>query len=313
MKKRIVLLLLFITLICTLVGCGCEHEWNESDCLTPKTCTLCGETEGEPLGHAFLDATCTTPKTCSLCSITDGDPLPHTPGDAVITTDYIRAVTIETQSCADCAAVLSTSEASISLVDGEFFCLSPEEFVARLNHIYTESCMTNWDAALEVESGKTRDFFMAVLRRDGIACGRVFFTSTQQAVTEENKNDRIVSHISVNIYYQKIAEQQAAQSGMDSSNVLDQIFTLFGDTDLFMDVLKPVIQACNPNATDAEAADFVGLAYDKTSNPFGMEEIVFQSECGDIYVEVCNFFLANLSYMINISTTPERWVNPGKT
>jgi DNA-directed RNA polymerase subunit RPC12/RpoP len=29
----------------------CEHEWLDATCTTPKTCSLCGKTEGEALGH----------------------------------------------------------------------------------------------------------------------------------------------------------------------------------------------------------------------------------------------------------------------
>lgn len=29
----------------------CEHDWIDATCTTPKTCKLCGATEGEPLGH----------------------------------------------------------------------------------------------------------------------------------------------------------------------------------------------------------------------------------------------------------------------
>lgn len=29
------------------------HQWKDATCTTPKTCTVCGATEGEPLGHNF--------------------------------------------------------------------------------------------------------------------------------------------------------------------------------------------------------------------------------------------------------------------
>lgn len=44
----------------------------------PKTCTKCGETEGEPVAHAWVEATCTQAKHCTLCGKTDGAPLEHT-------------------------------------------------------------------------------------------------------------------------------------------------------------------------------------------------------------------------------------------
>lgn len=81
----------------------CEHVWNDATCTAPKTCTLCGETEGHalehdyqggscteeaacalcgktqaPTGHQWQEATCTSPKTCALCGETEGGPLGHT-------------------------------------------------------------------------------------------------------------------------------------------------------------------------------------------------------------------------------------------
>lgn len=78
----------------------CEHVWNDATCTAPKTCTLCGETEGHalehdyqgsscteeaacalcgktqaPTGHQWQEATCTSPKTCALCGETEGGPL----------------------------------------------------------------------------------------------------------------------------------------------------------------------------------------------------------------------------------------------
>ena len=81
--KRIALLCLVLACLLVLSGCGCKHEtWNEADCLTPKTCAECGETEGEALGHAWVDADCLTPKTCSVCGEVEGEALGHAWVDA---------------------------------------------------------------------------------------------------------------------------------------------------------------------------------------------------------------------------------------
>ena len=46
-----------------------NHDWSEATCTTPKTCTACGQTEGEALGHDpdEDDGNCTTPTLCSQC------------------------------------------------------------------------------------------------------------------------------------------------------------------------------------------------------------------------------------------------------
>lgn len=81
MKKSYILLLTL--LLCVgLAGCCLSHEWQEADCLTPKTCTKCGETEGEALGHSWAEATCTAPKTCTTCGETEGAALGHSWNDA---------------------------------------------------------------------------------------------------------------------------------------------------------------------------------------------------------------------------------------
>ena len=83
MKTRITVLLWIMVVVSSmLAGCGCEHEWGEATCLTPKTCTLCQTTEGEALGHSWEEATCAAPKTCTACGETEGETLPHTWNEA---------------------------------------------------------------------------------------------------------------------------------------------------------------------------------------------------------------------------------------
>ena len=51
------------------------HRWEDQTCESPKTCNLCGETEGAALGHTWMDANYQAPRTCSLCEATEGEPL----------------------------------------------------------------------------------------------------------------------------------------------------------------------------------------------------------------------------------------------
>lgn len=76
--KKILSIILALTVLCGLAGCGHEHRWAEATCTEPRTCTVCGETEGEALGHDWQDATCTAPRTCARCGETEGEALGHT-------------------------------------------------------------------------------------------------------------------------------------------------------------------------------------------------------------------------------------------
>lgn len=61
---------------CSVYG----HTWSNATCTTPKTCAVCGATEGYAIGHSWINATCTTPKTCSVCGATEGSALGHSRG-----------------------------------------------------------------------------------------------------------------------------------------------------------------------------------------------------------------------------------------
>ncbi len=94
MKKKLTVLLLIAACLLVLAGCGCEHEWAEADCVTPKHCSLCEETEGEPLGHVWFAATCEAPKTCETCGATEGDPKGHS---------WVEASCEEAKHCETCS------------------------------------------------------------------------------------------------------------------------------------------------------------------------------------------------------------------
>ena len=81
-------------------GCNKKHthDYEDATCTQPKICTICGQTEGDPLGHTydndcddicnvcgetrivqhqFIDATCEEPKTCIACGKQEGQALGH--------------------------------------------------------------------------------------------------------------------------------------------------------------------------------------------------------------------------------------------
>ena len=70
-----------------------EHDWADADCITPKTCKVCGETEGAPLDHNWADADCDTPKTCKVCGATEGTAAGHA---------WIDATCYSLKTCNNC-------------------------------------------------------------------------------------------------------------------------------------------------------------------------------------------------------------------
>lgn len=77
MKRIISTMLVLVILLFCLSSCGCDHVWQEATCVSPRTCSVCGKTEGTPLGHSFSDATCMAPKKCIVCGDTEGLPIEH--------------------------------------------------------------------------------------------------------------------------------------------------------------------------------------------------------------------------------------------
>ncbi len=98
MKKKIMAILMIATMIGSLLACGstevdsiseqtqtqetdvieekvCNHEWIDATCEAPRTCKVCGVTEGKPLEHDWKPATLDEPKTCKNCGATEGDPI----------------------------------------------------------------------------------------------------------------------------------------------------------------------------------------------------------------------------------------------
>lgn len=84
--RKILSILLAACMAMSLAGCCLNHDWKDATCTEPKTCSKCGETEGDPLGHEWKDATCTEPKTCSRCGATEGQAAGHKWKEANCTT-----------------------------------------------------------------------------------------------------------------------------------------------------------------------------------------------------------------------------------
>ena len=91
--KRITAFAIVTALLFLLCACGHVHSWTEADCTSPRTCSSCGQTQGEALGHRWQEATCTAPKTCLRCGVTESAPLGH---------DWTKATCAAPKTCLRC-------------------------------------------------------------------------------------------------------------------------------------------------------------------------------------------------------------------
>ena len=95
---------MYIESIVATKAAACNHTWVDATCAAPKTCSACGETEGEKLTHAWVDATCAAPKTCSACGETEGEKLAHT---------WVDATCTEPKACSTCGKVYGKEEKAL--------------------------------------------------------------------------------------------------------------------------------------------------------------------------------------------------------
>ena len=93
MKRKILAILLVLACTTSLAGCQCKHEWVAADCVTPKTCTRCQETEGASLGHDWLAATCEEAQTCKVCGAVEGIATGHS---------WVEATCMAPKHCENC-------------------------------------------------------------------------------------------------------------------------------------------------------------------------------------------------------------------
>ena len=181
MKKVLSLIaILCLALVC-FAGCDlfnqptetpCEHTWADATCTAPKTCSLCGATDGEALGHteetvAGTAATCTESgmtdgKKCTVCGVTTVeqtaiDALGHKAGkdDGDVTTavtcercDYVfveakEAITLTIPTFENGAVI--TDKMNYAIGDTVKLTINPDFGYAQKLTIDGEPLMLDWN------------------------------------------------------------------------------------------------------------------------------------------------------------------------
>ncbi len=184
-KGRMSIVLTLMVGAMMLSACGHEHTWEEATCTEPKTCSECGETEGEALGHTWKEATCTEAKTCSVCGETEGEALGHTWVEATCTTPKTCSVCGATEGEAlghQVSEWETTEEASCSEEGTEQgTCETCNETITRAID-KVEHTPGDWEVTEEATSGKegTQTKYCTV-------CGQVLESQNYTLTDEEIK------------------------------------------------------------------------------------------------------------------------------
>ena len=164
------------------------HTWTDATCSAPKTCTVCGATEGEALehsyncvvtaqptctaagvntytcsacgdsytesiaalGHTWTDATCTAPKTCTVCGATEGAALEHNYNCVVTAQPTCTSTGVKTYTCSACGDSYTESIAALGHTWTDATCSAPKTCAvcgategAALEHTYDNACDAN--------------------------------------------------------------------------------------------------------------------------------------------------------------------------
>jgi hypothetical protein len=93
------------------------HSWMEPTCVEPQICSVCGDKQGEALGHDWEAASCDAPQTCRICGEKEGDKLEHVYSVATCvtkstcelcgkTTGKLAAHTYEKNVCTLCGDIM---------------------------------------------------------------------------------------------------------------------------------------------------------------------------------------------------------------
>lgn len=85
------------------------------------------------LGHSWIDATCTDPKTCHVCGATEGKAIGHNASEwSEWDINYDEAVNSRELTCIECEEIIETQEETITtFVSGNYFTIHPAGFASR--------------------------------------------------------------------------------------------------------------------------------------------------------------------------------------
>lgn len=308
LMKRSFILVSILFSVLLFSGCSCTHEWNPATCSQPKTCRLCGTTDGEPLGHQYENVTCADPGICHNCNQPGEYHLPHTPGTEIFNVDYIRGYEVITTSCTECGAELDRAETPVSLIKDNYYILNALEFLERLNSIYGELGMTDWEASIYNNGYGT---LCAMITHGNINYATITFNTANNdpfsddivnQMTQEQMSEPIVCQLAILINFYDIVQQthqkELSASADQFDTAMDFMLEMLNDADIYYNnIVTPVLKACDPAMTDAEI--------EETFNIYTETSLYASDDCGELSVQYINGFLLMMCHIITISTSAD--------
>lgn len=256
--KRIVTICLIFAMILSLSSCCLQHEWEDADCITPKTCSKCGKTEGEPLGHSWEDATCTKPKKCKICGETDGEPLGHTPGDWEVIEEPAPGFTgVRIRHCTVCGQQVEREEMdALPIVGDGVFQLAPYWFYFMLSNNISDDLMIG-----EAYNPLNNAYGVVVGDEDKDVIFRIWFLST----------DNPANFNSEAYYKEKDKENGGYNTIMISFNKHHSF-----DANEFVEALKAVVDVLAQDISESEKYDIIDRLVDIMSAEYERDSKTYQ-------------------------------------
>lgn len=228
MKRKLSMTVLTLMLLSLLVGCGCEHEWTEADCVTPKTCALCQETEGAPVGHTWSAATCTAPKTCQDCAATEGEALGH---------DWEDATCILPKKCAICheteGSPLSHTweEATTELPKTCTLCQATEGSKLDTDPRFTTESTKHLYGLWSCEVELTGEILGLEGYFDGLTCTLFYeFGKTGDLIANMELHDNLAFIAELKRYVSDLVYESLAYEGLSKEDADEAMVSLYGMT-----------------------------------------------------------------------------------
>lgn len=168
--KKFVLLTLVLAMGLSMIGCGCNHQWEEATCTNPKTCTLCGKTEGNVLEH--------TPGILEVASV-----------------DTENLTITYNVPCNICAEVMETMESSTGVAPADAkMVLSPEEWYACLSTNIQQLGAGQTLMPYGITQGEDDAFIASVVSMSGMTSAISFYDDQKAVLTTAQQGERNLTH-----------------------------------------------------------------------------------------------------------------------